>query len=144
MTRKVRMMLGGGVVLLLFGGFFYSVVGQGVGAFQYYHTLDEFQSAVKGGRADLDIGIRLSGVVVPGSIQKDLQNMRIAFKMTDGKTQLPVVLTRVDVSDLFKDNAMVVVEGHAGANGIFMAEQLFAKCPTKYEAAEGGKNASMM
>ena len=50
--------------------------------------------------------------------------------------QMPVVVNRLDVSDLFKDGAMVVVEGKMGPDGIFQADQLLAKCPTKYEAAE--------
>lgn len=136
MTGKVRMLLGGGLVLALFGGFFYSVVDEGVGAFQYYHTLEEFQAAVQSGKADLDGGLRLNGAVVAGSIQKDLPNMRVSFVMSDGKAQMPVVLNRLDVSDLFKDGALVVVEGRVGKDGVFHADQLLAKCPTKYEAAE--------
>jgi len=123
-------------MLVLFGGFFYSVMDQGVGAFQYYHTLGEFNAAVQAGKADLDGGIRLNGTVVPGSIQRDLQNMRIAFRMTDGTAQLPVMVTRIDVSDMFKDDAQVVVEGRMQPDGVFVAEQLLAKCPTKYEAAD--------
>lgn len=136
MTNQVKMLIGGGLVVALFGGFFYSVVDEGVGAFQYYHTLGELSQALKDGKADPDAGMRLNGTVVAGSIQKDLQNMQISFRMTDGTSQLPVLLTRIDVSDLFKDDAHVVIEGHLRKDGVFEAQQLFAKCPTKYEAAE--------
>lgn len=136
MTNQARMLIGGGLVIALFGGFFYSVVDEGVGAFQYYHTLGELNAALKDGKADIDSGIRLNGSVVPGSIQKDLQNMQVSFLMTDGTSQLPVHLNRIDVSDLFKDDAHVVVEGRLSKEGVFEAQQLFAKCPTKYEAAE--------
>jgi len=141
MTNQVGMLIGGGLVIALFGGFFYSVVDEGVGAFQYYHTLAELNQAVKDGKADTEAGMRLIGTVVAGSIQKDLQQMQISFRMTDGTTQLPVQLTRIDVSDLFKDDAHVVVEGHLRKDGVFEAQQLFAKCPTKYEAAEQGEGA---
>lgn len=136
MNRNTRALIGGGLVLALFAGFFYSVLSEGVGAFQYYHTLAEFNQALADGRADLDQGLRLNGSVVPGSIERDLERGRIRFRMTDGTSELPVVLTRLDVSDLFKDDALVVIEGRYGADGVFVADQLLAKCPTKYEAAE--------
>lgn len=136
MTNRMKMLVGGGLIVLIFGGFFYSVVDEGVGAFQYYHTLGELNTALKDGKADLDTGLRLNGTVVKGTIQRDVPNGRIAFVMTDGTSQLPVVLNRLDVSDLFKDDAIVVIEGHLTQTGQFEAQQLFAKCPTKYEAAE--------
>lgn len=136
MTNGVKMLVGGSLISLIFGGFFYSVVDEGVGAFQYYHTLGELNAALQDGKADVETGLRLNGSVVKGSIQRDLQNGRIAFMMTDGTSQLPVVLNRLDVSDLFKDDAIVVVEGRLTQAGTFEAQQLFAKCPTKYEAAE--------
>lgn len=140
MKRKVRLAVGGGLVLLIFCGFIFSVVNQGVGAFQYYHELGEFNTALKAGKAGPDQGLRLNGKVLPGSIRKDLDKMQIEFKLTDGTTALPVVLTRVDVSDLFKDDANVVIEGRLRTDGIFQAEQLMTKCPTKYEAADSGQS----
>ena len=130
------MLVGGGLMLALFGGFFYSVMDKGVGAFQYYHTLSEFNTALAAGTIAPDTGVRLNGTVVPGTIQRDVQVMRITFRMTDGKAQVPVLLNRLDVSDLIEDDAQVVVEGKFGTDGVFVAEQLLAKCPTKYEAAE--------
>ena len=142
MKTQLRLALGGALVLALFGGFFYSVVDDGVGAFQYYHTLSELSQSLKDGKVDTSAGLRLNGTVVPGSIEKDLQKMQVRFTMTDGSTKLKVVLTRIDVSDLFKDDAMVVVEGKLLQDGVFEAAQLYAKCPTKYEAAEKHPTAS--
>lgn len=142
MKTQLRLAVGGAVVLALFGGFFYSVVDEGVGAFQYYHTLSELSQSLKAGTVDTSSGLRLNGTVVPGSIQKDLDTMQVRFTMTDGTTQLQVLLTRIDVSDLFKDDAMVVVEGKLQPSGVFEASQLYAKCPTKYEAAEKHPTAS--
>jgi cytochrome c-type biogenesis protein CcmE len=44
----------------------------------------------------------------------------------------------IDVPDMFKDGAEVVVEGHF-ASGTFLAERVMAKCPSKYEAKVGEK-----
>ena len=37
------------------------------------------------------------------------------------------------VPDTFRDEADVVLEGEVGSNGLFRAETLLAKCPSKYE-----------
>ncbi len=137
MARKKRMVIGGVLILLVFAGFLVSVVDQGIGALQYYHTLDEFEQARQQGSIEPGQGLRLNGMVAPGTIERDLKRMEIRFDLTDGTHSIPVVLTRLDVSDLFKDNANVVVEGRFGADGVFVAETLMTKCPTKYEAAEG-------
>jgi len=52
---------------------------------------------------------------------------------------LPVRFLGIDVPDLFKDGAEVVVEGHF-ASGTFLAEKVMAKCPSKYEAKPPGQS----
>lgn len=145
-TRAVRtkLVVAGVAVALVFSWFFFKVIGSGVGAMQYYHTLGEFKIALDSGVAEAaTTGLRLNGFVKEDSIRRDTSRMTIDFVMNDGGLQeLPVHLARLDVSDLFKDGANVVVEGHLGEDGVFYADQLFAKCPTKYEAAEGAQQAS--
>lgn len=43
------------------------------------------------------------------------------------------------VPDTFKDDAEVIVTGKLGADGQFAAQDLLAKCPSKYEAEEKNK-----
>ena len=38
--------------------------------------------------------------------------------------------------DTFKDDAEVIVAGQVQPDGSFEAQELIAKCPSKYEAAE--------
>lgn len=142
---RTKLVVAGLGVALVFSWFFFKVVNSGVGAMQYYHTLGEFRDALDSGVAEAaTTGLRLNGFVKDGSIQRDTSRMTIDFVMNDGgPRELPVHLARLDVSDLFKDGANVVVEGHLGEDGIFYADQLFAKCPTKYEAAEGAPQASL-
>ena len=55
--------------------------------------------------------------------------------MTDpARAQLPIVYNG-EVPDLLKDEAQAIVIGHMGEDGIFYAEELQLKCPTKYEEA---------
>src|SRR5436853_150768 len=60
----------------------------------------------------------------------------------EGKT-LPVSYVGSDpLPDTFKDGAQCLIEGHAMPDGRFVAEQLQAKCASKYEAAPGGTESS--
>lgn len=114
----------GGLSYLMFSGINSSMV--------YYYTLDE----LKQDNARLDgKGIRVSGHVQPGSIQRDESGTRVEFLVYERSSELtlPVAYTGM-IPDTFKDDAEVVVEGtyHAGAPR-FEASTLLAKCPSKYE-----------
>jgi cytochrome c-type biogenesis protein CcmE len=59
----------------------------------------------------------------------------VNFKITDAKTTaMPVVYSGV-VPDIFQAGAQVVVEGKLGSNGVFQAQTLLTKCPSKFQAA---------
>lgn len=52
---------------------------------------------------------------------------------------LPVVYAGLDTPDLFGEGAEVVVEGRSRANDTrFYADNVLAKCPSKFEAAQQG------
>ena len=58
----------------------------------------------------------------------------------EGKS-LPVSYVGADpLPDTFKDGAQALVEGHAMPDGRFVAEQVQAKCASKYEVAPGQGN----
>ena len=38
--------------------------------------------------------------------------------------------------DTFKEGGIAIVEGHYLKNGIFEADKLLAKCPSKYQSAK--------
>ncbi len=67
--------------------------------------------------------------------------MDVRFNVTDGQAAIPVEYHGV-VPDTFVDGADVVVEGGLRQDGTFVASNLLAKCPSKYEAAakRGEKN----
>lgn len=85
--------------------------------------------------------IKLAGKVVPGSIIKDDSSLDLSFMIwepVDGQpneelTQRPITYRGI-VPDTFRDASDVVLEGKTGKDGVFHAEHLLAKCPSKYES----------
>lgn len=106
------------------------------GTFRYYADVASFVNAPTSETADLSA--RVHGFVVAGSIDKDLPAGHVDFRVSDHASEhvLPVRYLGIDVPDLFKDGAEVVVEGRF-ADGRFLADRVMAKCPSKYEAKQG-------
>ncbi|HEU4400727.1 MAG TPA: cytochrome c maturation protein CcmE [Candidatus Polarisedimenticolia bacterium] len=101
------------------------------GSLVYYLTVSEYLD--RSGREDLGENFRLNGNVLTGSIVKDPRAPGARFVVTDGTRTLPVVYAK-ETPDTFVDGAEVVVEGSMGPGGVFVAQTLLAKCPSKYEA----------
>ncbi|OGF64971.1 MAG: hypothetical protein A2Y62_00680 [Candidatus Fischerbacteria bacterium RBG_13_37_8] len=99
----------------------------------YYLTVSEFLEEKS------ETGCRINGKVVKGSIQHEGQTFNYFFKITDGKSELPVFYKGV-TSDIFQDEIEVVVEGkYDKKSQVFQATTLITKCPSKYEAQEKDK-----
>ncbi|MFN7974467.1 MAG: cytochrome c maturation protein CcmE [Acidobacteriota bacterium] len=101
----------------------------------YYQTLPEWQAKGRAARAGAQV--RISGYVEPGSIVREA-GKPLRFVMEDKAKSARMTVAYGDVvPDTFKDGAEVVVEGEIGSDDTFMATTLLAKCPSKYESAEG-------
>lgn len=74
--------------------------------------------------------VRVSGTVADGTVSKDGSTLR--FTMTDGKENLPISYSGV-IPDSFEAGGQAIVEGQLGMQGVFEAQTLLAKCPSKYE-----------
>lgn len=94
----------------------------------YYVTVPELRA--REDRA-VERRFRVGGVVEAGSIRRD--GTRVHFRLRDNVAPLPVVHEGV-VTDLFVDEAEVVVEGVLRRDGTFESTVLLAQCPTRYEA----------
>ena len=100
----------------------------------YYHTISEV-SSMHG--SILQQRMRVSGNVKDGSIQH--VDGRIEFVLEEEGKTMPVVYTGTDpLPDTFKDGAQALVEGRLASNGHFQAEQIQAKCASKYQATPPG------
>lgn len=80
-----------------------------------------------------DVGLRIGGDVVPGSINKDLSTQTITFQVTDGVKTYPVRYNGI-APDTFTDEVQVVVEGRLQRDGTIEASNVLAKCGSRYEA----------
>lgn len=101
------------------------------GSLVYYLTVSEF---LEQGNRDLGENFRINGNVVEGSIDRPADGLGATFLMSDGTRELRVAYGK-ETPDTFVDGSEVVVEGALGADGIFVAHTLLAKCPSKYEAS---------
>jgi len=137
MSKGTQVILGATVIALLVGWYAAANLG-GLASFQYYASLDEFRSA--GMPAKL---ARVHGYVADGTIQRDVAGQQVRFLVQAdpphaggpaGET-LPVIFRSLEVPDLFKDGAEVVVEGHMDpSQQAFVADLVLAKCPSKFQA----------
>ena len=127
--RLKFVLLGVGIVATM--GTLLIVGMSGPGGLSYYLSVSEFVAA-----PDQSDGFRINGKVAEGSIVRETTGQDVAFVVTDGDAELPVRYHGI-IPDTFVDNADVVVEGRLAGDGTFEAHTLLAKCPSKYEAADG-------
>ena len=98
----------------------------------YYMTVSELTAK---GESVYDQGVRVNGDVVPGSIDSDIENFTLTFRITDGQKILDVSYQGTR-PDNFGDETQVVLEGKLRSTGIFDASKILTKCPSKYETEE--------
>lgn len=97
----------------------------------YYLTVEELHARVPDVYGER---VRVSGNVVPGTI-KHGENGALDFRIKDNGGIVDVSYNGI-VPDIFKDDVEAVVEGVYSEGGVFKADILLAKCPTKYESTE--------
>ncbi len=119
------------VLIVLIGGSLVWLGANGVKDTKaYYKTIPEVQHM---GRAAHDQRLRVAGDVQPGSIVKN--GPQVSFVLHQGATTLNVMYSGSDpLPDTFRDNAQALADGRMGANGVFEANKIQAKCASKYAA----------
>ena len=150
---RAKFIIGG---ILIFAAIAYLIVSSTNANAQYFFTIDELKTR---GQSIVDQNVRISGAVVGDSIQYDPQTLTLGFtianvpadnKQIEAEGGLAAVLHNavVDPSrtrmqavyvgpkpDLLRDEAQAIMTGHVGDDGVFYADELLLKCPTKYEEA---------
>lgn len=80
--------------------------------------------------------LRVGGVVAPGSIER--RGGQLSFRLAQDAQSIPVVYTGTDtLPDTFVGGAQAIVEGEYGKDGTFHAQNIQAKCASKYQAVPG-------
>ena len=101
----------------------------------YYVTIGEMQGM---GQKAYTRNLRVAGNVKPGSIHR--RGAQAQFVLLELGRELPVTYVGTEPPpDTFKDDAQALAMGHLGPDGIFQANQLQAKCASKYAPAQPGQ-----
>jgi cytochrome c-type biogenesis protein CcmE len=109
------------IVAACVGYLIYSASG---GTTEYYLTVSELRS--HSGAGD----VRVAGVVQT-DVQKTDGGLHVTFTEKDATSSVPVDYTGT-LPDIFKPGITVVAEGRLGADGVFHATTLLAKCPSRF------------
>jgi len=134
MSRARRNLISGMITLgLIVGGMAYLFVSSAKESFEYYKHVDEVLAQPNKWRGR---HLQMHGFVVPGSIFKRLdpvqQQLEYKFQAVNCAATLEVRYAGV-VPDTFKDGAEVVLKGTFTGDR-FVASEISAKCPSKYQA----------
>lgn len=151
--QRTKFILGG---LLILAAVVYLIVSSTKASAEYFMTVNELH---EDGAAAVDKSLRLSGAVIGDSIQYDADTLTLTFEVAhvtgnnneiEAQGGLAEVLyqavndpsrERVTViyvgpqPDLLRGEAQAIMTGRLGEDGIFYAEELLLKCPTRYEEA---------
>jgi cytochrome c-type biogenesis protein CcmE len=132
MTKSRRFLIGG---VVIFAALAYIIYGGMQEALVYFVTPSELKANE---HSSADKFLRMGGMVVDGSMQKDLKNLTYRFEITDGTTIVPVFYKGVP-PDLFTEGKGAVVEGRIGSDGVFQATMIMAKHAEEYSPHPDGK-----
>ena len=151
--QKTKFILGG---LLILAAVVYLIASSTQASAEYFMTVDELKAE---GSDAIGKSLRASGAVIGDSIQYDPETLTLEFEIAhvpgdnaeiEAQGGLAFVLhqavtdptrERIQVvyvgpkPDLLRDEAQAIMTGHLGEDGIFYADELLLKCPTKYEEA---------
>ena len=92
---------------------------------EYYLTVSELRS-----RQPASQDVRVAGVV-QNDVQRSEGGLHVQFTEKDGTASVPVEY-RGALPDIFKPGITVVAEGRLGADGVFHARAVLAKCPSRF------------
>ena len=152
-SNRMKFIIGG---LLILAAIVYLIVSSTQASAQYFLTVDEVNAK---GEEVYARDLRISGAVIGDTIEYDPQTLTLKFTVAhipgdnaeiDALGGLAVVLHNAvenpdaaqlqvihngPMPDLLQNEAQAIMTGKMGDDGIFYADELLLKCPTKYEEA---------
>ena len=120
---RLKFFIGGAIIFVVLAWLIVTNIG---GASAQYLSVEELLA-----QGPSDQMVRVSGLVLGETIDWDPQRLVLRFEMADESGSIPVMYEGVR-PDMFQDGAQVVVEGKHSSNGMFEANSLLLKCPSKY------------
>ena len=153
MAPRVKLLIGGIVILAAVA---FLIITSTQANAQYFMTVDELAEKSKTG---IDRTVTVSGAVLGDTISYNPDKSTVEFTVANvpgdnseidrqgglakvlhdavvdpGRSRLKVVYQGAK-PDLLKNEAQAIMTGHLGPDGVFYANELLLKCPTKYEEA---------
>ncbi len=92
-------------------------------------------SQIAAGEAPEGVRIRGGGLVVPGSVQRDPESLRVQFALTDREAEIRVAFDGI-LPDLFREGQGIIALGRVDAGGVLQAEEVLAKHDENYMPPE--------
>jgi cytochrome c-type biogenesis protein CcmE len=150
---RSKFLVGG---LIILAAVVYLIVSSTIAGAQYFFTVDELLAR---GESAVGTPIRVSGAVLGETIEYDAETLTLRFTVApmpaDGDileseggleaalraavsdpTRDQVLVEYVGVKpDLLQHEAQAIMTGTLGEDGVFYADELLLKCPTRYEEA---------
>jgi cytochrome c-type biogenesis protein CcmE len=122
------------VILLSLGYLAYTGVQESK---SYYVTIKELRGM---GDSAYTRRLRVAGNVQPGSIKRS--GPKVEFVLVENDQLLHVAYSGTEPPpDTFKDDAQALAAGHFGRDGVFQANEIQAKCASKYAPQPGAPGA---
>jgi cytochrome c-type biogenesis protein CcmE len=153
MRGRAKFLVGG---LLILAAVVYLIFSSTKANAEYFMTVNELRAK---GNSLVGQNVRISGAVAGDTIQYNPGTNNLTFDIANvpgdnatiaaqgglskvlhdavidpARTRLTIVYNGPK-PDLLRDEAQAIVTGHLGEDGVFHAEELLLKCPTKYEEA---------
>jgi cytochrome c-type biogenesis protein CcmE len=128
MLRK-KYVIGGILILAAVSFLLYTGFREGT---VYYYTVSELK---ENAAALMDKEIRVTGQVADGSMEWEPDSLTVRFTLLDENESLPITYRGI-APDNLQEGRDVVVGGKYREDGIFLADNILTKCPSKYEPQE--------
>lgn len=146
--NRLKFLIGG---LLILGAAAYLLISGTASGAKFFITIAE----LKANAQYVGQSVRISGAVIGDSIQYDERNLIIEFTIADlpagvdnladalhqavsdpNAEQIAVRVENQVKPDLLQHEAQAILTGTLDANGIFHANELLLKCPSRFEEAK--------
>ena len=132
---NLKFVVAGGVIAL---AVLYLVTMGLRGTTEYFLTVSELQAQ---GAAAQNQVLRVSGTLIPGSLQRQDDGLSVQFLIADPAATTPLMVTYRGgqvpdtMADTTASDVEIVAEGKLNAAGTFTATDVLAKCPSRLEDA---------
>ena len=159
--RNNRKFIIGGLMIL--SVVIYLIVSSTAAGAQYFYTVEELNAR---GESAVDLPLRISGAVLGESISYDAETLTLRFTVAHmpadnevlneegglaealhqaivdpNRSRLDVVYIGVK-PDLLQHEAQAILSGTLSEDGVFYANELLLRCPTRYDEAVPGQTES--